>query len=569
MKLKKGAVLIELLLSLALGSAILAAVGQALSGSSESNLRSYQQQQAQLYLEEASEAVKTVAQTDWHQVDTAGFYHPVISSGLWDLEPEEEVLDLEIFKRRVAIEDLFRDQEGNIATQGGTLDPSTKKVTTKVSWQQPRPGELNQTFFISRWQENVTWIEDSLEDFSDGIEDSTDAVINPGYVQLAQTGGGGWTEPASIGTVDARNKASGVCANDSYIYLIPDKFWAGAEIFEIESSPATPSSVAYFEDAYRPNDCTVIGNYLYIANSYDILPSIYIYSIAADPTDPDWINARGLLYPSGGLWATDDYLFVSEKSDKHVYVYRLSGGHYDDPWFLGWFNTPEDTVDVAVSGNYLYLAQESTAKAVEIYDISANPVAPTHVSTLSTVYEPTGIWTESNILYLSMKGKRGAMYSIAANPTNPQLYGYFPTQRNTADVAAFGDYGYVAGADSQLKAIEVFDLSDSKGISGIYFVYGEYISSSFDASAAAAFNRLSWEGEEVANTNIMFQIATNDDDFTWDFVGPDGTLGSYFEEPGPIPLNYALGRYFRYKMILIGDGDSTPTVDKVKVNYSP
>lgn len=564
--LKKGAILLEVLLALAIGSVILTAVFNALVGSQQANLRSYQNQQAELYLQEASEVVKSVALSGWSAVADNGIFHPEIVADDWDLIDNEEVL-LDFYTREVEISDVFRDGSGNIATSGGTLDPSTKKVTVSVSWPTPRPGLVSQSFFLTRWRENITWTEDTLADFSDGFEDATDMTTNPGYIQLAQTGGGGWTEPGSIGTIDAREKASGICATDSYVYLTGDKLVGEVEIFDIQSSPATPSSVGYFGTTYRPNDCTSADGYLYVANSLPV-GSINIYDVVTDPLNPNWVGARGLFYQAGGLWATDDYLFVNAKSEDFIVVYQFND-NYSNPQYVGWFNTPEDTVDIAATGNYLYVAQESTSQAVEIYDISVNPVSPTHMATLSTLYEPTGIWTESNILYLSMESKRGAMYSIAANPTSPQLYGYFPTVRNTADIAAFGDYGYVAGSDSQLKAIEVFNLADSKGISGIYFVYGEYISNSLDVGSEAAFNRISWEGEEVPNTNILFQIAVNNDDFTWSFVGPDGTGGSYYQDSGTFPLTNMIGSYMKYKAILTGDGDVTPTVDKVRINYSP
>lgn len=567
-----GSVLIEALLALAIGAAILTAVSTALVTSQQANLQSSQYQQAQLYIQEAEEAVRSLWLSGWDNLNLTGIFHPEVLVDDWQLIAGDESLG--IYTRQIEIDQVFRDLNGNIATQGGTLDPSTKKVTTTVSWQIPRFKSIARSFFITRYKDNLVWFENTAEDFADGTEDATDVFINPGYVQLAQTGGGGWTEPASIGTVDGLTKASGIWATDEYIYLTQDKLIGGVEVFNIIDSPATPSSVGYFGTTYRPNDAAASNGYLYIADSFFVLPSLHIYDIAADPINPPYVNSEVIILPAGGIWATDDYLYITGKDMEIVYVYQLSGGHHDDPEFLGFFSTPEDTVDVAVSGNYLYVAQQSTSQAVEIYDISGVPTWPwpawpTHVGTLSTLYEPTGIWSESNILYISMKQKRGAMYSIASDPTNPQLYGYFPTERTTADVAAYGDYGYVAGADSQSKVIEIFDLSDSKGVSGIYFVYGEYISSTLDAISQAAFNRISWEGNELPGTNIFFQIATNDDDLTWNFVGPDGTAGSYFEDPGAVPLNSILGRYFRYKIILTGDSDTTPTVDNVTVNYSP
>jgi len=563
---KSGVVLMEMILVLAIGSTILTAVAVSLAGSQQASLQSSQNQQAELHLQEISEAVKSVKDAGWSSIADNDIYHPEVFLGDWILVENEETIG--IYKRRIEIEDVFRDETGNIVVEGGTLDPSTKKITAVVGWTTPRPASVSQTFFLTRHQDNISWIEDTFDDFNDGTEDATDVTNNPGYVQLAETGGGGWTEPASLGTVDGRYKASGIWATDTHIFLTADRLFGGIEVFNIEDSPDVPSSVGYFGFTYRPNDCAAVNGYLYVTNSLP-LGTINIYDISANPINPPWVAARGLFYQAGGIWATDDYLFVSGKSEEFVVVYQLSGGHYTDPDFLGWFETPEDTVDIAVSGSYLYLAQESTSNAVEIYDISANPASPSHISTLTTLYEPTGIWTESNILYLSMESKRGAMYSLAADPTSPELFGYFPTERNTADIAAYGDYGYVAGADSQLKVIEVFSLADSKGLSGIYFIYGEYISSTLDAGDQAAFNRISWEGEKSSNTDILFQVASNDDDSTWNFVGPDGTGATYFEDPGGIPLNSILGRYFKYKIILTGlEGNDTPVVDKVIVNYS-
>ena len=244
MKKKKGAILLEMLLALAIGSAILTAASVALVGSQQASLQSYQKQQAELNLQEISEAVKSAKLSGWENISINGTYHPEISSGDWVLVDGEETID--IYTRKIEIEDVFRDDEGNIVDGTGTLDPSAKKITSTISWEKPRQDLILQTFFLTRWQDNETWIEDTLEDFTDGTEDAADAAINPGYVQLAQTGGGGWTEPGSIGVVDGESKASGICATDSYIYLTPDKLWGGAEVFDIQDFPDIPFSVGSF-----------------------------------------------------------------------------------------------------------------------------------------------------------------------------------------------------------------------------------------------------------------------------------------------------------------------------------
>ena len=178
---KKGMILIEMLLALAIGSAVLTAVSTALAGNQQANLGSYQKQQAELSLQEISEAVKSVKLSHWENISTNGTYHPEISDGDWMLIEGEEVAG--IYTRKIEIKDVFRDGAGNIVAEAGILDPSIKKITSIITWEKPRQNSISQTFFLARWQDNETWIEDTYDDFTDGIEDATDAAINPGYVQ--------------------------------------------------------------------------------------------------------------------------------------------------------------------------------------------------------------------------------------------------------------------------------------------------------------------------------------------------------------------------------------------------
>lgn len=106
-----------------------------------------------------------------------------------------------------------------------------------------------------------------------------------------------------------------------------------------------------------------------------------------------------------------------------------------------------------------------------------------------------------------------------------------------------------------------------------YFTEGEYTSSTFDAGTEVSFNKIMWT--ELINagiTNIEFQIATNSDNATWNFVGPDGTSATRYTDPdgGAIPLLYTQGRYVKYKIFLTTvDNAQTPIVYDVSINYSP
>lgn len=562
--LKQGVILLEMLLALAIGSAILTAVSSALVGSQQTNLRSYQNQQAEYCLQEASEAVRSIWLTDWGKIKTNGIFHPEISAGDWALVNGEETLG--IYTRWVEIEDVFRDANGSIVASGGILDPSSKRIIVTVTWETPRPGTLSQSFLLTRYHNNTTWIEDVFEDFSDGTEDATDIISNPGYVQLAQTGGGGeWTEPTIINDIDAMAKLNGIWAEGSYLYAALGSSNNKVEVFDIGADPENPLSLGVFATADDVNNIAISGNYLY-ASLGNSAHEIQVFDIGTDPVDPPEVGRTATDDVPSGLWIQNNYLFASMVGKKLVEVYDLSNPI--SPNFQGSFETAAATEDITGAGNYLYVANNSTGQAIEVFDTSSSAVAPVSLGTFPAFYSPSGIWIENNTLYVSFKQKRAGMYTLTLNPTRPLLLGIFQTNQNTSDITALGDYGYVAGKDSWQRAIEIVYVGDSKGLSGIYFVYGEYISSTLDAGIQAAFNRISWMGEEPALTNILFQIAVNDDNFSWSFVGSDGTPATYFENPGAIPLDHTLGRYFKYKIILTGDSISTPVVDKVVVNYS-
>jgi len=88
-----------------------------------------------------------------------------------------------------------------------------------------------------------------------------------------------------------------------------------------------------------------------------------------------------------------------------------------------------------------------------------------------------------------------------------------------------------------------------------YETSGTLISSSFDTGSAANFHQLLWQPEiqpiGAGTSSLKFQIATNNDNSTWDFYGPDGSTTTYYTLSGENINSLHNGdRYFRYKTIL-------------------
>lgn len=110
-----------------------------------------------------------------------------------------------------------------------------------------------------------------------------------------------------------------------------------------------------------------------------------------------------------------------------------------------------------------------------------------------------------------------------------------------------------------------------KESSGVYASSGTLESSSFDTgTASTTYTTLFWNPlSQSASTSVAFQIATNNDDATWNYVGPDGTAATYFTAPGTtINAAQSNNRYLRYKMYLsTATTTITPVVSNVTVNY--
>jgi hypothetical protein len=102
-----------------------------------------------------------------------------------------------------------------------------------------------------------------------------------------------------------------------------------------------------------------------------------------------------------------------------------------------------------------------------------------------------------------------------------------------------------------------------------YSPSGDWESPTIDTKANSRFNTIAWTGTTTSNAEVKFRIATNDDNATWNFVGPDGTPSTYYATSGDaIYTGHNGDRYLRYKAYFdTSAGSETPELDSVTVNY--
>jgi prepilin-type N-terminal cleavage/methylation domain-containing protein len=143
-----------------------------------------------------------------------------------------------------------------------------------------------------------------------------------------------------------------------------------------------------------------------------------------------------------------------------------------------------------------------------------------------------------------------------------------PSQEDFIDETMYfdSDGNVDAGAPAgELKLVETF---------GTYASSGYLTSSTFDTGSSSNFHEILWEPSVQpmgAGTDpVRFQIATNDDGLTWEYLGPDGTSSTYYTS-----ANSALNpvhdgdRYLRYRIFLsTEDAGSTPNISDINFTHT-
>lgn len=96
-------------------------------------------------------------------------------------------------------------------------------------------------------------------------------------------------------------------------------------------------------------------------------------------------------------------------------------------------------------------------------------------------------------------------------------------------------------------------------------------SSTYDSGTnASVFTTITWAPiSQEASTTLAIQIAANNDNATWQYVGPDGTDKTYYTVSGTnISSSLNNNRYARYKVFLKTDNrKKTPELSSIDINY--
>jgi len=170
----------------------------------------------------------------------------------------------------------------------------------------------------------------------------------------------------------------------------------------------------------------------------------------------------------------------------------------------------------------------------------------------------------------------GTMYAFIIHP-NVNPTGTYALTRSGADVYSGGTRlsGSSSGTvwSSPLTSTQTTDAGFRVWM-GQNLTAGNLISSVKDANPSAGktaiWGTLSWNATTPANTAINFQVAgSNSPNGPFNFVGPDGTAGTFFTT-SPVSLSQFYNfRYLRYKAFLsTTDANVTPSLNDATICFN-
>ena len=124
------------------------------------------------------------------------------------------------------------------------------------------------------------------------------------------------------------------------------------------------------------------------------------------------------------------------------------------------------------------------------------------------------------------------------------------------------------------------EINDPAGEFHLRKIFDEYepatylISSTFDTGSAGNFHQILWQPQDqppnAGPDSVRFQVATNNNKTTWNFLGPDGTANTHYTlaNQNINPLHND-ARYLRYKAFLQTASTTwTPTISDVSFTFT-
>lgn len=588
-----GYSLVELLLAIGLFGVLVTVLFTGFISTREGRPQQEQRFIATSLFQETVEALRVIREQSWDNVATNGTYYTAQTASSWELLPGIETINPDInLIRSLEIEDVYRDESGNIVNFGGTLDPSTKRVTITIAWDEPLITSYSSTIYLTRYLDNLADTDSTQEDFDDpdSIPNNvTTTITDDGEVVLdtAGTGRGDWCNPgtSAVSTLDLpRNGAArAITAIEGKVFSGTGENASGVSLAYVTVSNTLPpvTTLAGTFDGYKTNDVFGTDNYGFLGT--DTNSSEVVIVNLNTMTKAGYYDIPGSR-DADSIFVLGDVGYVANESRLTTFGLSSILGSSSQPT-LGTLDLEAEVNSIFVVGNYAYMVLNSSSNQLQIVDVSD----PTDMKIVGN-YNANG--SEGKDVYVSPDGNRAYLVTAVnsskpeffivnieskTNPTTISSYEANGMDPKAVDMVLSGNMAIIVGTgaeeyqvltinpetnptrcggfneDSGIYDIGTVEEADGDayayintgqtsgelkviegGPGGAFALTGDYESSPFDTGSMTAFNRFSFTATVPEETTLKFQVAGTQpvsgscNNSTYSFVGPDGTSGTFF-----------------------------------------
>ena len=228
-------------------------------------------------------------------------------------------------------------------------------------------------------------------------------------------------------------------------------------------------------------------------------------------------------------------------------------------------NLEWDTYNISRSGTSSYL--------VGTIPLSPLTINPSSTQDFQFVIEPSS--PDGLLVTVKDSGSGAVINGASVNLFKTGFSATLTTGRNFLKQTDWSAGGY----SSQEGDI---DVSSPSGTLKLVSTGGQYatgtvrwlISNTFNVgSSTASYYALSWnqtsQPPQAGPDSLKFQIASNNDNTAWNFVGPDGTPNSYYTTSGAGVAGHNNRRYLRYQVFMkTDDVNFTPALHDLNIEFS-
>ncbi len=411
-------------------------------------------------------------------------------------------------------------------------------------------------------QADDTWTQTGQAEFESGTLFQVDTASSPGDVKLARAGGSNhayalrgrnsrsfWRYDAStdlwsyLAQVPGNVKWGGALAYDGgdYIYAFQGN---SSSFWRYDIAAYSWATLASLPGMVKEGGAITYSNgYIYALQGHNT-KNFWRYDISANswapmPSTDDYIKEGGALTSDGG-----NYIYAFQCVSTAIFWrYDIAA----NTWTL-MADTPDEVGYGAAltydGSNYIYAFRGKYKRDFWRYDISAN--SWTSKAPAPDSVEWGGALTCDGGSYVyALRGRCTWdfwRYDVAANS--------WTWQKHAPSSVAYG------GALTSGRVP--------------YQSSGTLTSSAHDAGGAVDFGTVSWTVTAPAGTSVKFQIATNNDNATWNFAGPDGAPWTYYTSSQSIWSGHDGDRYIKYKAYLdTTDTCKTPVLHDISITCTP